>query len=675
MKASYVFSDDYSIYDDIGHGTCIMSIIADNRKNRMLGLASKANIFVFKVFNNQMNTKIDWLLDALELAHTLSIKIINFSFGSSLMDDKRLELKINELTSSGIIFVSSSGNRGPQYGTIQSPSDMKSVISVGSIDSTILLNKSVPNFSSRGYISQDENNPFPLKPDLITVGTNVPCMTSYGIENRTGTSYSSAIVTSLLALISSEYPHLNVASALQILSECTQLLEHSSIIDQGRGYVVLDRLPKVVELFKPHLSLYPKLFNMSDCKYFEHFCYLSLYYTSQPIYLHITVLNSKSPRFYLRSSIWKENGNSSMHNYLEVNTQTIDQSDSWTMLIRISIRVVYPVEIQTLSNGILLLSFENHDLQENHVNFSMILNIHPTPLKQYRILFDQFHNIQSKQYLNDHLLEITDSFNSRTDSLLTNFLNFFKFLKNDGYFVEITNLPLNSLNMGFYGLNHSLYFHSFTALILIVDPEQQFSTRELECLEHSFNNSILLIVDWHLSNLNQLINTVDNNDIPYQSLPGSQHHQFKLLLDHFNLAFVDDFVVSGSIHLNYSTINIYSGSLIRILNEKPMANSKIYLIPLAKLSLNQEFIENNGFSIKKQPLQLNSSTSIGSISIMSMANGDERGFKRLGIFGDSSCLEDGRMKNCLNLISKMIKHLINETDYQFLEMFEKFNHP
>ena len=87
-----------------------------------------------KIFNKNLETKIDWILNALLYAEKNEIKLLNLPFGRENLENKILSDKIQSMTSSGYVFIVAMGNEGNKLGSINYPASLLSVISVGSFD-------------------------------------------------------------------------------------------------------------------------------------------------------------------------------------------------------------------------------------------------------------------------------------------------------------------------------------------------------------------------------------------------------------------------------------------------------------------------------------------------------------------------------------------------------------
>ena len=78
---------------------------------------------------------------------------------------------IKAMTQEGFIFISSSGNNGPEYQTINYPGDLYEVITIGSMDP---MRQQVSDFSSRGPVRGESINLVDIvKPAVLTIGEGI----------------------------------------------------------------------------------------------------------------------------------------------------------------------------------------------------------------------------------------------------------------------------------------------------------------------------------------------------------------------------------------------------------------------------------------------------------------------------------------------------------------------
>lgn len=111
--------------------------------------------------------------------------------------------------------------------------------------------------------------------------------------------------------------------------------------------------------------------------------------------------------------------------------------------------------------------------QISTVEMTVVASIIPTPSRNNRILWDQFHSVKyPPAYLPRDNLDIrSDILDWHGDHLLTNFHTLYTFLREKGIYVEILSSPFTCFNASNYGA------------LIIVDSEEEFYPEEITKLE------------------------------------------------------------------------------------------------------------------------------------------------------------------------------------------------
>ena len=275
--------------DPYGHGTLVASIAAGRNaggSTDSTGIAPGASLVDVRVLDaNGMGdiattiAGIDWVVAN---AGQYGIKVLNISLGTTSTDSYLTDplcASARAAVAAGITVVVAAGNYGattagtPLYGTISSPGDEPSVITVGSSNSrgTIARGDDVVNsWSGRGptrgaYVDstgavQHDNL---IKPDLVAPGnrdvgaistdtlglqtswlaTNFPQLviqstpTGNGLMSASGTSFATPVVAGTAALLLQANPGLTPPLIKAILQYTAQPLANASLLDQGAGLV------------------------------------------------------------------------------------------------------------------------------------------------------------------------------------------------------------------------------------------------------------------------------------------------------------------------------------------------------------------------------------------------------------------------------------------------------
>jgi len=126
----YDFVDkDNDPMDIDGHGTAVTAIIA-GKDDKLVGIAPDASILAYRAITETKETSTAAIIQAVDRAVLDGANVINLSLGSA-SSDVALGTAINHATDLGIVVVAAAGNSGPNQDSIDYPSALNSVISVG----------------------------------------------------------------------------------------------------------------------------------------------------------------------------------------------------------------------------------------------------------------------------------------------------------------------------------------------------------------------------------------------------------------------------------------------------------------------------------------------------------------------------------------------------------------
>jgi len=203
-------NNDNDPMDDNGHGTHCAGIIAGTgvaSDFRFVGVAPNAELYVYKVMDNEGNGYTSWFIEGMEKAvdpngdgnFSDHVDVISISAGdSSGYPDDAISIAANNAVDFGVVVVAAAGNDGPSYGTISSPGCAKRVICVGATDK----NDEVASFSSRGSYYAEV-----IKPDVVAPGTDiVSAWPGRSYRSLRGTSMACPHVTGVVALTLQMHP-------------------------------------------------------------------------------------------------------------------------------------------------------------------------------------------------------------------------------------------------------------------------------------------------------------------------------------------------------------------------------------------------------------------------------------------------------------------------------------
>jgi subtilisin family serine protease len=258
-------------YDDLGHGTHIAGLIASSGAApgyMFQGVAPNANLVVFKVLDKDGAGSTSSVIAAIEyiVSHrkALGVQIINLSLGKPITAPAKFDplvQAVEQASANGLIVVVAAGNDGPGYGSINSPANAPSAVTVGVADGKTTVTRDddyVPSFSSRGPTWYDGF----AKPDVVAPGVNLysdastgstlanstnpvfPQQTVDGVNliDLSGSSMSAAVATGVIALELDANAHQNrdplTLNAAKAILEYTSIpVANADYLTQGAGQI------------------------------------------------------------------------------------------------------------------------------------------------------------------------------------------------------------------------------------------------------------------------------------------------------------------------------------------------------------------------------------------------------------------------------------------------------
>lgn len=253
----FVFPNSPSIFHETDHGTKVLSTMAMNSQQVLVGTAPEARYWLLRCEDQQSEQEVeeDYWTMAAEFADSLGADIVNSSLGYNEFDHHHHDHKLQELdgrtafisraasmlAQKGIILVNSAGNSGMgPWKKINFPADAVDILSVGAMTHE----QKNASFSSVGP-TQDGR----VKPDLLAQGSPAAVISGRGIVTRDmGTSFSTPIVAGLVACL---WQGLREATALDIIrlvrESCNNYAQPDNIYGYGvpnfwRAYMVGKRM-------------------------------------------------------------------------------------------------------------------------------------------------------------------------------------------------------------------------------------------------------------------------------------------------------------------------------------------------------------------------------------------------------------------------------------------------
>ena len=242
----FVVPKSNNIFEEMEHGTMVLSTMAANAPNLYVGVAPEAQYVLVRCEDERTESlaEEDYWASAAEYADSLGVDVINSSLGYHDFDDVKTnhlyweqdgETALISHTASmcadkGIICVNSAGNDGMGvWKKINFPADAKNILTVGSI------NEQGKNaaFSAVGPTADGR-----IKPDVMAYGSPTSVITGRGsIINDNGTSFSSPLIAGMTACLWQALPHKTAKQIIKLVKMAGNNQQHP---DNIYGYGVPD---------------------------------------------------------------------------------------------------------------------------------------------------------------------------------------------------------------------------------------------------------------------------------------------------------------------------------------------------------------------------------------------------------------------------------------------------
>jgi hypothetical protein len=196
------------------HGTGTWATLGGYAPGVLIGPAFAAQFVLAKTedISQEVHSEEDNYVAALEWGDSLGVDVTSASLGYWTFDDGTgytqadmdgntgvITIAVDIAVAKGICCVNAAGNAGPDSTTIGTPADADSVISVGAVDSTGVIQ----GFSSRGPTADGR-----IKPEICARGRNTVWAQAWdlGYGTANGTSLATPLVGGLAALIKEAHP-------------------------------------------------------------------------------------------------------------------------------------------------------------------------------------------------------------------------------------------------------------------------------------------------------------------------------------------------------------------------------------------------------------------------------------------------------------------------------------
>ncbi|XVF34841.1 hypothetical protein REPUB_Repub18cG0093000 [Reevesia pubescens] len=624
IKERTNWTNEDTLNDNLGHGTFVAGVIA-GEDAECLGFAPDTEIYAFRVFTDAQSL----FLDAFNYAIATNMDVLNLSIGGPDYLDLPFVEKVWEITANNIIMVSAIGNDGPLYGTLNNPADQSDVIGVGGID----YSDHIASFSSRGMSTWEIPHGYGrVKPDVVAYGREIMgSKISTGCKSLSGTSVASPVVAGVICLLVSIIPEnkrkdiLNPASMKQALVEGAAKLAGPNMYEQGAGRVDLLESFEILKSYHPRASIFPTVFDYTDCPYSWRFCRQPLYAGAMPVIFNATILNGMGVIGYVQSPpTWHpsdEEGNLlSIHftyseviwpwtGYLALHMQIMEEGAHFSGVIEgnVTVRIYSPPaqgEVSRISTCVLQLK----------------LNVVPTPPRSKRVLWDQFHSIKYPPgYIPRDSLDVrNDILDWHGDHLHTNFHIMFNMLRDAGYYVETLGSPLACFDASQYGT------------LLLVDLEDEYFEEEIEKLRDDVINTglgLAVFAEWYNVDTMVKMRFFDDNTRSWWTpvTGGANIPALNDLLKPFGVAFGDK-ILNGDFSIDGEQSRYASGTDILRFPRGGYVHSFPFL-DSSESGATQNVLPNSGLNKADSPI----------LGLLEVGEG------RIAVYGDSNCLDSSHM--------------------------------
>lgn len=214
------------IYAESSHGMSVLSCMAMNQPNVMIGTAPEASYWLLRSEDEYSENLVeqDYWAAAIEFADSVGVDLVNTSLGYYSFDDPTKNYRYRDLNGhyalmsreaakaadKGIVVVCSAGNSGSgSWKKITPPGDAENVITVGAVNKYGVL----APFSSVGNTVDGR-----VKPDVVAVGLGSDVMGTDGnLRHANGTSFSSPIMCGMVACLWQACPELTAKEIIELV--------------------------------------------------------------------------------------------------------------------------------------------------------------------------------------------------------------------------------------------------------------------------------------------------------------------------------------------------------------------------------------------------------------------------------------------------------------------------
>jgi hypothetical protein len=461
----------------------------------------------------------------------------------------------------------------------------------------------------------------------------------------------------------------------------------NTALEQGAGLLRVDAAIHAMRTMGPHVSTYPAELNLTDCPYMWPYCEQPMYAGAMPILLNVTLVNSMGVTGKVhRPCEWVPDGGATVPLRVECIYPDLDD-DMWPWVGWIGLSLTVSDNASTFTGTVsgtvkilvssppgkgVYISFAHSsrpapppphppltrastppgliraasftritgELKRRSSIASVRLTQHivPTPPREKRVLWDQFHNMGFPPVLKEHggfpprdSLEVFgDNLDWNGDHLFSNHRGVYAHLRKAGYFIEVLDLAFTCFDAERY------------AVLMIVDAEDEFHPEEIAKLESDVRTkklSVVAFADWFNTNfyIPKRVAFQDPRSKRMMSpvTGGANTPAYNDLLQGFNIT-LSQRVYRGAVALpdcaeTWCNWGFKSGSSVHF----GPKGSRTFLVP----EIEDSVAKAKGTSFYRPPIAAQVPI-LGALQV----DGDSAG--RIVVHGDSNCIDEAHLASC-----------------------------
>tara|TARA_B000000441_G_C21750619_1_gene361910 strand:- start:2330 stop:4051 length:1722 start_codon:yes stop_codon:yes gene_type:complete len=278
------------------------------------------------------------------------------------------------------------------------------------------------------------------------------------------------------------------------------------------------------------------------------------------------------------------------------------------------------------------------EIRSSTVVVPIVVKIIPTPAREKRILWDQFHNVRYPPgYVpRDNLDVKADVLDWHGDHPHTNYHGMYDSLLDNGYFLEVLTGPFTCYDATLY------------ASILIVDAEEEFSKEERKKLSNDVRTlglGLIVFGEWYNVKTMHTMRFFDDNTHEWWTpvTGGANVPALNDLLGDFGFSFGDR-IIEGIAQIGHDNVRISSGANV-------MSAPKGAFVHSASMVDKAADAEQGTAHPQRTPTRRGVAKDYAVCALSDVGKG------RVFVFGDSNCLDSSHMvANCFNFLLSAVKY-------------------